>query len=102
MTEYQAAQLMGVLPLPNRVRRAAGGGIFLDKDTDGLVWDYVNGSANVWVPRQIEGMGGWEKTVATVGITDLASDHVTTEHHDDGCSTMPPSVQDRLDSNVRK
>jgi monofunctional biosynthetic peptidoglycan transglycosylase len=102
MTEYQAAQLMGVLPLPNRVRRMQGGGIFLDKETDGLVWDYVNGSANVWVPRQIEGMGGWEKAVATVGITDLASDHVTTEHQDDGCSTMPQSVRDRLDSNVRK
>ncbi|WP_427007177.1 transglycosylase domain-containing protein [Pseudarthrobacter sp. H2] len=102
MTEYQAAQLMGVLPLPNRVRRPAEGGISLDKRTDSLVWEYVNGAANVWVPRQIEGMGGWQQAVATVGIYDLASDHVTTAYKADGCSTMPQSVRDRLDSNVRK
>lgn len=93
MSEYQAAQLVGVLPLPNRVRRAHGGGIYLNKEDDGLVWDYVNGAANVWVPLQIEGMGGWEETVATVGILDTAGDHMVGRNDNpDACSKMPVSV----------
>lgn len=94
MSEYQAAQLVGVLPLPNRVKRAAGGGIFLNQHYDSLVWDYVNGAANVWVPKQIEGMGGWEQPVATVGILDTAGDHIEGRNgNPDACSTMPVSVQ---------
>ncbi|MDQ0825402.1 monofunctional biosynthetic peptidoglycan transglycosylase [Arthrobacter sp. B2I5] len=93
MTENEAAQLMGVLPLPNRVRRMEGGGIVLDKEADSLVWEYVNGAANYWVPKQLEGLGGWEGAVATVGITDKASDHALTRSGPDGCATMPESVK---------
>lgn len=93
MTEHEAAELMGVLPLPNRIRRMEGGGIVLDKETDSLVWEYVNGAANYWVPKQLEGLGGWEKAVATVGITDKASDHASTRYLPDGWSTMPESLK---------
>lgn len=96
MTEHQAGQLMGVLPLPERVRRAPEGGIDLGPSADPLAWDLINGAANVWVPRQIEGMGGWQATVATVGITDLASDHAADRNSGDACSTMPASVSKRI------
>ncbi|PSS44087.1 transglycosylase, partial [Arthrobacter woluwensis] len=96
MTEHQAGQLMGVLPLPERVRRAPEGGIDLGPSADPLAWDLINGAANVWVPRQIEGMGGWQATVATVGITDLASDHAADRNSGDSCSTMPAAVSKRI------
>lgn len=96
MTEYQAAQLMGVLPMPAPVLRARGGGIFLEPGVDPNVWQYVNGAANVWVPKQIEGMGGWKAAVATIGITDEASHHAHERDSKDSCSTMPEVVRDRL------
>ncbi|WFR85356.1 transglycosylase domain-containing protein [Arthrobacter sp. Y-9] len=96
MTEHQAGQLMGVLPLPERVRRAPEGGIDLGPSADPLAWDLINGAANVWVPRQIEGMGGWQATVATVGINDLASDHAAERNSGDSCSTMPAAVSKRI------
>jgi monofunctional biosynthetic peptidoglycan transglycosylase len=96
MTEHMAGQLMGVLPLPSLVRRDPAGGIYLGKGAHPLAWDYVNGSANVWVPRQIKGLGGWKATVATVGITDEASHHAARRDSNDACSTMPQSVRDRL------
>jgi len=96
ITQYQAAQLMGVLPLPNLVQRAKDGGIYLGPLVHPLVSDYVNGAANVHVPRQIEGLGGWKATVATIGITDTAADHAAFRFDKDSCSTMPQSVGDRL------
>jgi len=98
MSEYQAAQLMGVLPLPTLVTRAAGGGIYLGPGVHPKVWDYVNGAANVWVPKQIEGLGGWKADVATIGIGDTASDHAAERGAatPDGCSSYPKSVLDLL------
>ena len=98
MSEYQAAQLMGVLPLPTLVTRAAEGGIYLGPGAHPKVWDYVNGAANVWVPRQIEGLGGWKATVATIGISDTASDHAAERGpaNPDGCGSYPESVLDLL------
>ncbi len=96
MTEYQSAQLMGVLPYPNGVRRDPSGGIYLGADVDPLAWQYGNGAANVWVPRQVEGMGGWKAAVATIGITDTAADHADSRNTQDACSTMPQAVADRL------
>ena len=96
MSEYQAAQLMGVLPMPNPVKRAHGGGIFLGEGADPNVWQYVNGAANVHVPRQVEGMGGWKAAVASVGIKDTAADHAHNRDTGDACSEMPESVMDRI------
>ena len=98
MSEYQAAQLMGVLPLPTLVTRAAEGGIYLGPGVHPKVWDYVNGAANVWVPRQIEGLGGWKAAVATIGIGDTASDHAAERGsaNPDGCGSYPESVLDLL------
>jgi len=96
VTEYMAAQLMGVLPKPEPVRRAPGGGIYLGQGVDPEVWQYVNGAANVHVPRQIEGMGGWKAAVATVGIHDMAVDHAVDRGKQDACSTMPDAVRERI------
>jgi monofunctional biosynthetic peptidoglycan transglycosylase len=98
MSEYQSAQLMGVLPLPGLVRRGPNGGIYLGEGVNPAVWNLVNGAANVWVPRQIDGLGGWQATVATVGITDTADSHADRRSDNDACSTMPQSVRDRIQS----
>jgi monofunctional biosynthetic peptidoglycan transglycosylase len=96
MTEYQAAQLMGVLPMPEPVRRDRPMGIYLGDGVDPIVWEYVNGAANVHVPRQIEGMRGWKAAVATVGITDTAADREADRGDEDARSTVPKIVMDRL------
>lgn len=96
MTEHQAGQLMGVLPLPDMVGRDPQGGIYLGKGAHPKVKDYVNGAANVWLPRQLAGMGGWKATVATVGITDEAAHHAHSRDSKDACSTMPEVVKTRL------
>jgi monofunctional biosynthetic peptidoglycan transglycosylase len=98
MSDYQSAQLMGVLPLPDLVRRDPNGGIYLGQGVHPAVWNLVNGAANVWVPRQIAGLGGWQAAVATVGITDTADSHADRRADSDSCSTMPQSVQDRIRS----
>lgn len=92
MTQYQADQLMGVLPDPERVRRAPHGGIDLGPTADPQAVNLVNGAANVHVPRELAGMGGWRAAVATVGIHDTAAAHAATAGAVDGCSTMPASV----------
>jgi monofunctional biosynthetic peptidoglycan transglycosylase len=96
MTPYQSAQLMGVLPDPDRVRRAPGGGIDLGPTADPVAVDLVNGAANVHVPRELAGMGGWQAAVATVGIHDTASAHSTERGGADACSSMPEAVRARL------
>ena len=96
MSQYQADQLMGVLPMPDPVRRARQGGLLIDATSDAFTTDLINGAANVWVPSQLAGMGGWEAAVATLGITDSASDHSGTQNQANACSTMPQSVTDRL------
>ncbi|MGO4470352.1 transglycosylase domain-containing protein [Arthrobacter sp. M-10] len=97
VSEYQAAQLMGTLPLPSLVQRAKGGGFLLDNTAQsGWAIDYIKGASNVWVPMQIKNMGGWQAVVATIGVTDKASDHAATQDQPDACSTMPQSVADRL------
>ena len=96
MSQYQADQLMGVLPRPDPVRRARDGGILIDATSDAFTTDLINGAANVWVPYQLANMGGWKAAVATIGITDTASDHSGTQERANACSTMPQSVTDRL------
>jgi monofunctional biosynthetic peptidoglycan transglycosylase len=91
MTPYQAAQLMGVLPDPDRVSRAPGGGIDLGPTADPRAVDLVNGAANVHVPRELAGMGGWRAAVATIGISDTAAAHAGSTSPD-ACSTMPAAV----------
>ncbi|WP_422933862.1 transglycosylase domain-containing protein [Sinomonas sp. P47F7] len=98
LNPYESAQLMGVLPDPDNVRRAPGGGLDISAKGDPLAVDLINGAANVWVPRQLEGMGGWRAAVATIGIKDEASAHAATESGPDGCSTMPQGVSQRLKS----
>lgn len=101
MNEYQAAQLMGVLPLPSKVERAPGGGILLDSRAHPGAWNLVNGAANVHVPRQIAGMGGWKSAVGTIGISDSASDYADerlpgASAHNMACTSYPEDVVDLL------
>lgn len=103
MAPEQAALLMGIVPFPSEIRRGPEGGAFVDKATHPKTWDNLNGAANVWVPRQLEGMGGWKAAVATVGITDTAADHEAERDSKDACSTMPEAVKARLiDEGVMK
>jgi monofunctional biosynthetic peptidoglycan transglycosylase len=96
MTEYQAAQLMGVLPGPERVTRAPGGGLDTGPTADPWAVDLINGAANVHVPRELAGMGGWQAAVATVGIHDTAADHAARRGDPTACSTMPGSVAELI------
>jgi monofunctional biosynthetic peptidoglycan transglycosylase len=96
MAPEQAALLMGIVPFPSLVQRGPEGGAFVDKDKYPKTWDKLNGAANVWVPHQIEGLGGWEAAVATVGITDMAADHAADRGNENACSTMPEEVRTRL------
>lgn len=96
MTPEQAAVLMGVVPFPSLIQRGPEGGAYVDKEKYPKTWDNLNGAANVWVPRQLEGMGGWQAAVATVGITDEASHHADKRDSQDSCSTMPDAVRARL------
>lgn len=98
VTEYQAAQLIGVLPLPDQVQRAPGGGILLD-DPESIVTKQVSYAADVRTPNAIAALGGWEQVVATVGITDTASDHQAEESMNN-CATMPDSVARRIDAGL--
>ncbi|WP_136612359.1 transglycosylase domain-containing protein [Sinomonas albida] len=102
LNTYESAQLMGVLPDPDNVRRAPGGGLDISSKADPMAVDLINGAANVWLPRQLAGMGGWQAAVATIGIKDEASAHAATEGGPDGCSTMPQSVTERLKSEGAK
>ena len=45
MTQYQADQLMGVLPDPDKVKRASGGGLDLGPGADKYAVDLINGAA---------------------------------------------------------
>lgn len=101
MTEYQAAQLTSVLPKPKAVERAKEGGIYLAPVVNYQVWEYLHQPANVSVPKQIEGMGGWQAAVATIGITDTAADHTDKRSNQDACSTMPKDVADRIKVETR-
>ncbi|MDQ0869016.1 monofunctional biosynthetic peptidoglycan transglycosylase [Arthrobacter sp. V1I9] len=96
MTPEQAALLMGIVPFPSLIQRGPEGGAYVDKATYPKTWDNLNGAANVWVPKQIEGMGGWQAAVATIGITDTAADHADKRSNQDACSTMPRAVADRI------
>ncbi|MCW2675179.1 MAG: monofunctional biosynthetic peptidoglycan transglycosylase [Modestobacter sp.] len=96
VTQYQADQLMGVLPDPDRVTRAPGGGIDIGAGADPAAVDLVNGAANVHVPAELAGMGGWQAAVATIGIHDTAGAHAADRGNADACSTMPPAVAARI------
>jgi monofunctional biosynthetic peptidoglycan transglycosylase len=61
-----------------------------------LAVNLINGAANVHVPRELAGMGGWQAAVATIGIHDTAEAHAADRSAPDSCSTMPQSVADRL------
>jgi monofunctional biosynthetic peptidoglycan transglycosylase len=92
MTPYQAAQLMGVLPDPDLVTRAPSGGIDISRAANPLAVNLINGAANVHVPRELAGMGGWRAAIATIGLHDTATDHASQRANPDACSTMPASV----------
>jgi len=96
VTQYQADQLMGVLPDPDLVTRAPGGGIDVGPGANPLAVNLINGAANVHVPRELAGMGGWRAAIATVGLHDTAADHASGRHDPDACSSPPPAVTDRL------
>jgi monofunctional glycosyltransferase len=96
MTEYQSAQLMGVLPDPDRVTRAPGGGLDTGPTADPRAVELINGAANVHVPRELGGMGGWRAAVATVGIHDTAADHAAGRGDPTACSAMPGSVAEMI------
>ena len=98
LTQYESEQLMGVLPDPDNVRRAPTGGLDISATANPEAVDLINGAANVWVPRQLDGMGGWQAAVKTIGITDTAADHAASESNSDGCSSMPQDVAKRLQS----
>jgi monofunctional biosynthetic peptidoglycan transglycosylase len=84
-----------VLPDPDRVSRAPGGGIDLGPTADPRAVDLVNGAANVHVPSELAGMGGWRAAVATIGISDTAAAHAG-DTSSDACSTMPAAVADQI------
>jgi monofunctional biosynthetic peptidoglycan transglycosylase len=92
VTQYQADQLMGVLPAPDRVTRAPGGGLDISARADPAAVNLIDGAANVHVPAELAGMGGWQAAVATIGIHDTAADHAAERSNSDACSTMPPAV----------
>jgi monofunctional biosynthetic peptidoglycan transglycosylase len=92
MTQYQADQLMGVLPDPDRVTRAPGGGLDIGPAANPLAVNLINGAANVHVPQELAGMGGWRAAIATIGLHDTATDHAAQRANPDACSTMPTSV----------
>ncbi|MDQ0618063.1 biosynthetic peptidoglycan transglycosylase [Arthrobacter globiformis] len=96
MTKYHAAQLMGVVLFPDLIQRASEGGAYVDKAVYPKTWDDLHGASNVWVPRQAKGMGGWKVAVASVGITDRASDNQAKRGNQDAGSTMPQSVRSLL------
>lgn len=103
LTPNQAAQLVGMLPDPDNVRRVsptAGIGPDLGPTADPIAVDLINGAANVWVPRQLANYGGWQNAVATIGIKDTAADHADTQQDADACSTMPADVSQRLAAEV--
>jgi monofunctional biosynthetic peptidoglycan transglycosylase len=92
MTQYQADQLMGVLPDPDLVSRAPGGGIDIGRAANPLAVNLINGAANVHVPRELAGMGGWRAAIATIGLHDTATAHASQRANPNACSTMPASV----------
>ncbi|MCU1669546.1 MAG: monofunctional biosynthetic peptidoglycan transglycosylase [Blastococcus sp.] len=96
MTQYQADQLMGVLPDPDLVTRASGGGIDVGPAANPLAVNLIDGAANVHVPRELDGMGGWQAAIATIGLHDTATDHASERRNPDACSTMPDAVARRL------
>lgn len=96
VTDYQSAQLMGVLPMPDHVHRDPAGGIYLGPGADPNIRQYINGAADIHVPHALQGLGGWQGAAATIGINDTASDHAATQDEPDACSTMPQTVADRL------
>ena len=99
MTAYQAAQLMGVLPDPDRVSRAPGGGLDVGPSANRAAVNLINGAANVHVPQELAWMGGWRAAIATVGLHDTAVDHASARGNADACSTMPRTVAQRLRAN---
>lgn len=98
MTEYQAAQLIALLPGSIDARRAPTGGVLLDGTADPATSYRVANAAGTWIPALIAGMGGWQAAVATIGITDTASDYAGTQDQANACSTMPSSVANRLEA----
>ncbi|HEV7213180.1 MAG TPA: transglycosylase domain-containing protein [Blastococcus sp.] len=98
LTQYQADQLMGVLPDPDLVTRAPGGGLDVGPSANPLAVNLIDGAANVHVPRELAGMGGWRAAIATVGLHDTASDHASSRANPDACSSAPAAVTARLGS----
>jgi monofunctional biosynthetic peptidoglycan transglycosylase len=96
LTSYQSAQLMGILPAPSTARRLPGGGLDTTSVLDEKGNNLIDGAANVWLPRELPNTDSWQAVVATVGITDTATDHSDTRGAPDGCSTMPGTVTDLI------
>lgn len=84
MTPDEAYQLAAILPMPSLARRADRGGIYVAAPADDAKF-----RRTVWqiIPADVDYLGGWKATVAQVGITDEASDHV--KNTSDACLTNP-------------
>jgi monofunctional biosynthetic peptidoglycan transglycosylase len=88
----QAVQLVGLLPSPEHVQRAPGGGLDFDVE-DGLGWlsrSHVINAQNR-VPRHIDALGF--RPLEDLGIEGLASEQ---EPSDDDCSKRPQQVADLI------
>lgn len=95
VSEYQSAQLIGLLPAKSLAQRAPGGGIDTSERAHPLSASMVTGAADSWVPMALGYMNGWRDAVATIGIDDEASDYAPFGDPD-GCATMPDAVRELL------
>ena len=90
----QAIALASLLPTADFARRADGGGLDVS-NTEGVVYRAWN--RNTWyLPNQLAAVGGWPGITSTIGIDEPASTHADRRNDPDACSTMPPSVRQRL------
>ncbi|MFI8696750.1 transglycosylase domain-containing protein [Dietzia maris] len=98
VSEFQAAQLMGVLPFPSEARRAEGGGMYV-VGSEAIQNSYLDRVYNR-APGGLAYRGGYQPLMDQVGIVGDASDY---EHvGPDSCSTIPPAVQELLASEDAK
>lgn len=98
VSEFQASQIMGVLPFPSEARRADGGGVYV-VGTEAIQANYQD-RVYTRSPGGIAYRGGYKPLMDQVGIVGDASDY---EHvGPDSCSTMPPAVQQLLASEDAK
>ncbi|MGW5074048.1 transglycosylase domain-containing protein [Rhodococcus sp. NPDC004095] len=94
MTEYHAAQLMAILPLPSEARRAVGGGLYVlgEKSSAEFNWKVYTKA-----PNDLAFVGGYKPLMERMGIDDDAADHADSRG-EGSCSTMPAGIKALLES----